>query len=178
MKTHRTLMLLPLAFLLTGCVNKAVEDSAVTCTYQWWVSPAVLLLGIAGTVWGWHSRSSGWRSILFMVMAGAVTVGFAPFGWIDYVRISKERLETKWGFWIAPTTHSIAWSDVGHVDLVSRTSRKRRGGTKTSYYLQFRLKSGQMEELTLGNSLMEEAAEDIVATLATRGIAVNDLTGE
>lgn len=175
---HRRMSLCALAVLaigLAGCTQKAADASGVTCTYQWWVGPVGLLIGIAAVGLGWANRAGGWRAVLFLVIAALGTLTFAPFGFFDKVIVDNAHLETRWGFWCFPTTHNIRFDDVSSVQLTSETSHSRRG-RRTSYHLVFQLKSGKSEKLSADNSLMQEAADDVLAQLQQRQIPVVDHT--
>lgn len=161
------------AFLLmcvTGCTQKVADAGTVVCSYQWWVGPVSLLVGVGLTAAGWANRKDGIRAILFLVVAAALTVGFAPFGFFDKVVVDKDHMESRWGLWCYPTTHHVRFDDVTTVRFTSEESTGRRGRRKINYYYEFNLKSGQIEKVTADNSLMEEAAGDLIAQLQQRGI--------
>lgn len=178
MKLVRPALLLLLPLLLCGCVDVTETDSSTVYTYQWWVSPVTIAAGLAISAVAWHTRKSGARSVIFLVVAVVGTVGFAPFAWFDRVEIGNGRLTTRWGFWIFPSRYEITLSDVNRVDYVRKDSRGRRGGRQTSYYLQFHLRQGTMEELSTGNALMDAAAEEVVASLQAAGVPFTDRTHE
>lgn len=167
-----------LAVVMTGCTQKeAAATGGVICSYQWWVGPVGVLVGVAAIAWGWVNRSGGWRNVMFLVAATLATVSFSPFGFFDRAIVDKDHLETRWGFWCFPTTHHIRFDDVTGVRLISETNHSRRG-RRTSYHLMFQLKSGQSEKVTADNSLMQEIADDLIAAIRQRPITFVDATTE
>lgn len=52
---------------------------------------------------------------------------FRPIWVFDHVTVTEERLQTKWGFWMALTLHDIAFDDVAGVNLTKEITRGRRG---------------------------------------------------
>ena len=146
--------------------------------FESWVGFAGIVVGIAASIFGWFIKSSGgFRGWIFFIIAVVGTVTFSPFGFVDHVTVSADRLQTQWGFWIFPTKHDIPFDNVSGVALTKSTSVSRRG-RRTNYHLEFQLNDGKKESLTATNTLMEAASEDLMLRLATRGIIVNDLTGE
>ena len=161
-----------------GCVETEETAGTFRATYSWWVGTAAILGGLLLAIVGWLWKQTSFRGWVLFIFALVGTIGFAPFGFVDHVTVTQERLQTKWGFWMAPTLHDIAFDDVAGVNLTKEITRGRRGREKVNYNLVFRMNNGEADELTATNSLMEAAIESIVERLGARGVAINNLTGE
>ena len=171
-------LLLPGALLLAGCTRKETQGDLTIVTYEAWVGLVAILIGLVVAVVSLLMRKSGIGAWIVAIAAVAFTVGFAPFGFVDYVRVDKEHIATRWGFWFVPTLHDIRFDDIAKVDYTKETRRGRRGRKETSYNLVFSRKSGEQEKLTATNSLMQAASDELVDALSAKGLAINDLTGD
>lgn len=177
MSRRRVALLTALSCLfLAGCTNETTVGETTVYTYQLWVSFVAIAVGAAVTAFGWTQRNESWRAWIAIVAGGLMTVGFCPFAFFDKLVVDETHLEGRWGFWMFPTRHDIRFDDVGHASLTKKVTTGRRG-RKTSYYLNFHLKNGQTEELSLGNDLVEAAFGRIAATLGKKMIPVIDNTG-
>jgi len=178
-RTYRLSIFLPLLLLVffSGCVETEDQAGVFKATYAWWVGASAMLGGILLTIGGWFWKQDDFRGWIFFIAALMATVTFLPFGFVDHVTITDERLSSQWGFWVYPTTHEIEWDDVNRCTLTKKVSRGRRGRKNVSYELNFALKSGKTQHLSATNSLMEASAEHIVDHLHERGIEVFDMTG-
>lgn len=177
----RTIKLLCFSMMflcLAGCTKKEDITDGIRVSYELWVGITAMLGGVVATVIGWFARTKGWRGWLFFIIAVLGLTCFAPFPFVDHVTVTNQRISTQWGFWPIPTKHDFSLDDVTSVTMTKETSRSRRGGRRTSYYLNFRLNDGTTEKLTAGNKLMEEAADELVSQLAAHGIQITDQTGE
>jgi len=161
-----------------GCVDTDESAGTFRATYSWWVGTAAIIGGLALAIVGWLWKQTSFRGWVLFIFALAGTIGLAPFGFVDQVTVTEERLQTKWGFWMAPTLHDIAFDDVAGVNLTKEITRGRRGRKDVKYNLVFRMKNGEADELTATNALMKAALESIAGRLADRGVFVNNLTGE
>jgi hypothetical protein len=173
-----TFSILCLIATAAGCTREETQGDLKIWTYESWVGVVAILAGIAVTVGALALRKSGFGAYVVAFFAIAFTVGFAPFGFVDYIKLDKEHVSTRWGFWFTPTIHEIRFDDVSRVDHTKEEKRGRRGRKSTSYYLVFTSRSGVQDKLGVGNSLMKAAKEEIVLALAAKGLEVNDLTGE
>ena len=172
------LLFLVLCVSLSGCVKRQESETGVVVSYQMWVGFAGVLGGIAASTAGWFMKNRGFRGLVFLIVAVAGTVTFSPFGFVDHVTITNERLQSKLGFWCFPTTHDIAFADVASVTLSKKIKSGRRGRKETNYYLDFAKKNGTVESITASNALVEEAGGDIMVQLDLHGIPFTDVTGE
>lgn len=161
--------------LVAGCTQKKVDGDTAIVSYQMWVAPVSILVGLAATIGGILGRAGGLRVWLFTAVAAVGTVLFAPFGFFDKVVVDSTHIEARWGFWAFPTKHNIKFDDVVSVSLTERTSTSRRG-RRTNYYLEFSLKTGGKEELSASNTLMQEAADELINQIKLRNIPVIDQT--
>ena len=176
---RRFLWLLCGVIVLTACGCTQVEetDAMVRATYEPWVGFVSLIVGVVASVLGWLIRKDGWRSVLFLVFAVAATVLYAPFAFFDHVTVTQDKISTQWGFWLIPNVHEIKFDDVTHVILEKKTRTSRRG-RRSSYSLNFYLKDRSSQSLSATNSLMEETAAALMAQLQSRGITIQDQTGD
>ncbi|HQX51764.1 MAG TPA: hypothetical protein PLR25_17725 [Planctomycetaceae bacterium] len=178
---HKKLTILAMLIVcaaLCGCVKREATDSGVIVSYEMWVGFAGVLGGIAATAFGWYLKSHSVRGWIFLIMAFLGTVTFSPFGFVDHVTVTHDRLQARWGFWCFPSTYDIAFADVSSVSLSKKITSGRRGRKNVSYNLDFSKRDGSVVSMTATNSLMEEASEDIVAELDSHNIPFNDVTGE
>lgn len=178
--TRRLSILAPILILVlfSGCVDTEDNAGVFKATYSWWVGASAMLGGILLTIGGWFWKQDDFRGWIFFIAALLATITFLPFGFVDHVTITDERLTSQWGFWVYPTTHNIEWDEVKNVTLTKEVTRGRRGRKNVSYNLNFRFKGGGVQHLSATNSLMEASAEHIVDHLHERGIDVIDNTGE
>lgn len=172
------LLAIILISVISGCTRKSVEGSVTTVQYETWVGIACMIGGVAGTAISFLLRSKGGRAWAFLVISALATILFLPFGFVDYVRVSQDHLETRWGFWCFPTRHSIAFDEVRGVQLTKKVKVGRRGRSDTSYNLEFQMSDGRTESLSATNDLVEASVHEILQPLADRGITLVDLTGE
>jgi len=110
-----------------GCVDTEEKAGTFRATYSWWVGTAAILGGLLLAIVGWLWKQTSFRGWVLFIFALVGTIGFAPFGFVDHVTVTEERLQTKWGFWMAPTLHDIAFDDVAGVNLTKEITRGRRG---------------------------------------------------
>lgn len=167
-----------LLVLFTGCVDTEDNAGVFKATYSLWVGVSAMVGGVLLTIGGWFWKQRDFRGWVLFIFGLVATITFLPFGFVDHVTITDQRLTSQWGFWVYPTTHEIEWDDVRNVTLTKEVSRGRRGRKNVSYELNFKLKSGTAQQLSATNSLMEASAEHIVDHLHERGIDVIDRTGE
>jgi|GEM_PF-1406428 len=175
---HPLLVVALLCLVLSGCTRKSVDGEVTTVVYETWVAILAILGGVGAAVLSFVFRSRGLQLWVLLIASVLATLLFLPFGFVDYVRVSPERLETRWGFWCFPTLHNIAFDDVRGVQLTKKVSSGRRGRKNTSYNLDFQLADGRVESISATNDLVEEAVDEILQPLAERGIHLVDLTGE
>lgn len=172
------LSLFLLCTLISGCVKRQETESSVVVSYEMWVGIAGVLGGFVASAIGWYLKNHGFRGWVFLIMAVAGTLTFSPFGFVDHVTITNDRLQTRWGFWCLPNVHDIVFSDVTSVNLSKKITSGRRGRKNVNYYLDFAKKDGTVESISATNALVEEASEDIMAQLDQHGIPFAGVTGE
>lgn len=177
-KQLNLLALLLLTAVLCGCVKRETTESGVVVSYELWVAFSAILGGIAASAFGWYLKSHSVRGWVFLIVAVLGTVTFSPFGFVDHVTVDHDHLETRWGFWCFPTINKVAFSDVASVNLSKKITSGRRGRKNVNYYLDFAKKDGSVISISATNSLMEEAAPDVLVELDSHSIPFQDVTGE
>lgn len=164
--------------LLSGCTRKYADGDATVAVYQTWVGLSAVAGGLIATGVAAALRSKSAQVWVFLVIAALATVLFLPFGFVDYVRVTPDRLQTRWGIWLFPTVHDISFDEVRGLQLSKSISRGRRGRKNTNYNLDFQMADGRTESLSATNDLIEEAIDEIMTPLRERGIFLVDTTGE
>jgi hypothetical protein len=94
--------------------------------------------------------------------------------WLTSVRVNDDGFQVHNGIWGATANSDVKFADVSGVRLTSETTRSRRGGKRTNYFLNFDRRSGQSEKVSIGNDVLEAGGLDILERLAKRGITVID----
>ena len=82
------------------------------------------------------------------------------------VRVNDEGFQVHNGIWGATANADIKFADVSGVRLTSETTRSRRGGKRTNYYLNFDRRSGQSEKISICNEVLEAGGWDILDSLS------------
>ncbi len=76
----------------------------------------------------------------------------------------------------SPTRFDIKWDNVTSIEGTSEERRDRRGRKSTSYYLNFNLKSGGSEKVSVGDLMKKGAAQKLLVVAARKNIPVSGET--
>lgn len=162
-----------LSLLLCGCIEKDVSGDVTTITYAIWVPVVVLLGGLAGA---WAMRANKGRIFWALAFIGLLaTFLFAPSTAMDKLTLSPQEIHLRTGFY-GSTKADIALGEVRQATLIAEEKRGRRGRKSTSYYMVFNLPSGE-QRIPLGNTLVENSVDDLLAVLTENNIDIVDRTG-
>jgi hypothetical protein len=158
---------------LSGCVTQSQDGSSAVYAYEWWVTALWVVVGIAVGPIGWKLRGGryGWA---LLIACPVFVLGVAPTMWLTSVRVNDDGFQVHNGIWGATANSDVKFADVSGVRLTSETTRSRRGGKRTNYFLNFDRRSGQSEKVSIGNDVLEAGGLDILERLAKRGITVID----
>jgi hypothetical protein len=156
-----------------GCTKRVAEGDTVTHSFAWWVPVSVFVGGLVAAPAGWSilRKSNRWGWGLLILSPVAVLV-FFPGLLTDNLTIDAKQLSLKTDFWFMPTRHELRFDDVANSDLTAQKRRTRRG-SRTSYTLECRLKSGATQTVPVGD-LMKAALPDVVDRLRSRGTPFTD----
>lgn len=177
MRFNKTCLLALIVLLAAtcGCVSKSESEEAVVYSYQLWAPLLVFVGGMAAVPAGWAMRESSLRGCLVLTLGGpAVMLFFAPSLFFEKLTIDDERLVMRAGMFGLSTENDVRWDDVRSITLTSEESRGRRGRRVIKNYMIFSMKDNSSSKLSLDNSLVGEALEDIGIQIGMRDISVLD----
>ena len=164
-----------LALFAGGCVDRDVSGDTVTYDYAWWVPVLSLVAALVafpvGLVLRKRSGRFGWG---LMIVAPILAILVFPAMLLDKVKVDSNHFETHYGFWFAPTKHNVRFDDLVELRLVTYQERTRRGGRQTKQKFLCIYNSAAAKDTVQLNTLVKEAAEEIVRRAQAKGVTVTE----
>jgi hypothetical protein len=109
-----------------------------------------------------------------MVLSPLLLVLLFPAMLLDKVKVDANHFETHYGFWMAPSKHDIRFDDLSAIRRVTYQERTRRGGRTTKQKLLCVHKSGAPTDTVHLNTLVKEAAPEILRHAAGHGVRITE----
>ena len=160
-KSARCVFLFLLIMAMSGCVSVSEEVGTETFAYDPCVPPLLFLGGLAAGLIGWKMRENRFGRLLIIVCPVAALFA-APSFYLNRTTVTDEGFKTIYGVW-GSTEIEAKFDDITHAHLTAR-------GKKNDHYWTFRRRSAEDVELSIADSVTEEAALEIAARLKARGI--------
>jgi hypothetical protein len=170
----RSALLLPCCALLTGCVARSDSGAGTSFHYQWWVPVSVFAAGVVCVPIGLALWKKSGRLAPGLVVAGpGAALVSAPSLLFENVFVDGRGCQIASGIWGTTANLEIEFDQVKSI----RIAQEETGGRNSRLIevLYFEMKSGQVARFPPNNEVKTEAAKEIVARAARRGIPVAGL---
>lgn len=168
-----------LALSATGCVRETVDGSVTRIGYELWMTALWVVAGLVAVPAGWVLRPNSPRIGWPLLIAGPILLfGVAPTAALTTGEINDEGFAVRSGVWGATAGGEAKFADVSALRQTSEKTTGRRGRKKTTYYLNYDLKTGGSGKISLGNDVAFRTAERIIEVGTSKGIPYSDLATE
>lgn len=166
-------------FLLTGCIERTVNEGVATYRFAWWAM-AAMAAGGAISIFSARfvpTRTDGWYRFARKIRWGLISIGvvamFIPVVmYFNKVTISEEGFTESVGFF-GEKAHRVTFNDLERVESVAETSGIGRS-RKTNYYFICFGKNGTSHKVPVSGSCMQAALPEIVQGLKAAHVPIID----
>jgi len=159
-------LLLLLLLVSSGCVQKTTEGDKTIFTYEMWVPLLVMVGGLIAAPAGWFLRESISRLSIALMILG-------PLAFVFGISLFTDRAE------VDPTGYMVrvgifgSASSRGRFDELSQISfTTRRSRRSTTHYLVCHKKSGDSDQIAMGNAISKGAVELILEHAQAKGVPI------
>lgn len=170
------LLLLPVT---GGCYDRLTNGNYVLYQFSWWTPLIIMIVCIFLWVFSWVFQKQ--LRTMNIALKGFAMVGilvFAPAMYTDYVRVDRDGLEYRDGFWFTSKPQKVRFEEIQEIRRVivykTKTSIIRNSIKEKAerVELHFLRHDGEFIRISCGE-LMLKAERDILDKAEARGITVN-----
>lgn len=170
-------------FLLTGCIERTVNEGVATYRFAWWAL-AALALGGAISVFSARfvpTRTDGWYRYTRKIRWGLISTGVIAWflivvTYFQKVTVSPEGFTEHLGFF-GQKIHQVSFRDLRHVEFTSEVSGIGRS-RKTNYFFVCFGKEGTPAKVPLSGSCMQAALPEIMRGITATQVPIVDKSKE
>lgn len=159
-------LLLLVLVVSTGCVSETKSGDKTTFTLQMWVPLCVILGGAVAAPAGWFLRETG-RLGFGLLILGPLACIFGLSLFTDRAEVDPSSYLIRVGIF-GSATHS------GRIDELSQISWNiKRGRRSTTRYMVCHKKSGDTDQIAMGNAIARPATQLIEQYARAKGVPVD-----